>query len=946
MKKLLVLALSIFMLNGLVAQPWMKNIPQNKLEKGEYNFYDIQKAFHEYWSKVDVTNPENIRGAGYKPFRRWETFMAPRVYPHGNLNLPTEILWKENEKKQNYRKAKEDQVADWTAMGPFEVPLIGSRRRGNGRVNCIAFHPTNEDIMYVGAPAGGIWRTTDAGETWKCLTHDLLSLGVSAIVINHEDPNIIYIATGDGDATDTYSIGILKSTDGGDTWNPTGFALNTTQNVQMRRMVMHPTDPKTMWVTTSKGVVKTTDGFENFTIAKTGNFKDIAIKPSDPTVLYATDFKNYGGASIYKSTDGGDTWAASVSGITTSNVLRTAIAVSANDPEVVYALCAKTDNGLQGIYKSTDSGASWTKTYTGSVNLLSHKVAGGNLSQGFYDLAIDACPTDANTVVIGGIIVWKSTDGGVNWEASSAAYSPDILSVPYAHADVHEIHFSPFGKLYAGNDGGLYRSPDKGDTWEDITDGLAITQIARMSTSATNPGLNIIGTQDNGTLRLKDGVWSAIMGGDGMECIIDYTNANTMYASIYNGDIRKSTSGGSFFYSLSIPETGEGAWITPYLMDPTDHNTLYVGISKVYKSTDAGKNWSTISPTLAGQTWYALTSLTVAPSNTNYIYAAKSNNQIWVTKTGGGLTSSDWTSISSGISGAITYICVSPTNPEKAWVSVSGYSSTNKVFMTEDAGATWTNYSTGIPNVPVNCVVAQKDSPKEILYAGTDLGVYYRDNTMTEWKPYSEGLPNVVVRELDFQYETGRLRAGTYGRGLWETPMINTLAANFTASNNNPDFGATVNFTDASNGTPASWAWEFEGGTPATSTEQNPNVTYSAAGSYDVTLTITDADGNSKAYTKKDFIVVKDNQSIENIARSIKVYPNPASNFVKIELENISAKNTKIRMFNQLGKNMKVVSTKNDKTINVDLGNVQSGIYFLHIDSPNKKIIKKIVVNK
>ncbi|UCH92757.1 MAG: hypothetical protein JSV88_21010, partial [Candidatus Aminicenantes bacterium] len=761
MKKILVLLffVSFFVsIQVLNAQAWMRSIPKEKMKKGQFNFYDIQKTFNQYWKTRDIKKVK-----GWVQFKRWEYFMEPRVYPSGWF--PHHILWEELNKKRaaiRKRDISDELPASWTAVGPFTVPANGIN--GIGRIDAIAFDPGDSDIIWAGSPSGGLWKSTDGGSSWSSNTDHLPNLGVSDIAIDPTNPDIIYISTGDRDHFATYSYGILKSTDGGATWDTTGLSFSVDQYRKVNRILIDPTNTTTLLAATSIGIYRSTDSGANWTLAS-GNihFKSMEFKPGDPDVVYAGSY-GYGSAKIYRSSDNGQTWTQISSGLPASGVRRIAIGVSSAEADTVYALYAADDSGFYGLYKSTDSGLNWSMV-SNSPNLLDWSTDGsGSGGLGWYALVIAVSPSNINVVFVGGVNVWKSTDGGSTW--SLTGHQTGSGGADFIHADHHAFEFIPgTDTLFSGNDGGIYKTTDGGTNWLDLSNGLVITQFYRMGSSFTNPELLIGGCQDNGTNIYDSGNWEAAIFGDGMECIIDYSNENVMYGETYSGEIRKSTNKGQTFTALtSLPPYGTGAWVTPYVMHPTDNNTLYAGFSDVYKTTDAGSTWTTISTNLTGGT--NLTSLCVAPSDPNYIYAA-TGTQIWRTTSGG----PPWTEITSGLpDNYITYITVANEDPDKVWVTFSGYIEGNKVYASTNGGASWSNYSTGLPNIPINCIV-YKNYSNDALFVGTDLGVYYRDNDMTGWEDYSEGLPNVIVNELEISYTSDKLIAATYGRGMFSTDI-------------------------------------------------------------------------------------------------------------------------------------------------------------------------------
>lgn len=463
--------------------------------------------------------------------------------------------------------------------------------------------------------------------------------------------------------------------------------------------------------------------------------------------------------------------------------------------------------------------------------------------QAWYDLALAVSPTNKNNLVVGGVNVWKSTNGGTSFTNSSK-----WNGTPYVHADIHALEYAPGSNtiIYAGSDGGVFKSTNSGTAWSDVSSGLQIAQQYRLGVSQTNAALTLTGWQDNGTNLQNGAACNEVSGGDGFECIINYANASTMYSEVYYGNIDKSTNTGTSFTTSIVGSGGttgtvdeDGDWNTPYIQNPTNSATLLVGKSQVYRSTNSGTSWSQVGTLGTG---VMLTSLAYSPSNPNYIYAS-SGGGLWVSTNG-----TTFTNHSSTLPTNITSMAVHPLYPATMYITSPGYSSGIKVFVTTDAGLTWQNISSGLPNVPCNSIVCQA-GPNTKLYMGCEIGVFYRDSTMSNWIAYSNGFPNVNTSELEIQVSSGKLRAATYGRGLWETdlyvaptsPPVAAFNSNMTSSCKNQ----LVDFYDQSTNLPFSWSWTFAGGTPATSTLQFPTVSYSTSGTYAVTLTATNQAGNN-----------------------------------------------------------------------------------------------------
>jgi len=605
-----------------------------------------------------------------------------------------------------------------------------------------------------------------------------------------------------------------------------------------------------IYAATTNGLYKTTDAGVNWTLLTSLSFIDMEFKPGDPTTIYGST-EGWSTTSIYRSTNSGASWGSPVASYSGR---RTELAVSYNQTAWVYAVVS--NGGMEGVYRSTNSGASYTQVLNGSTNgnyLLNWSCngTGSNNGQGSYDLCIAVDPNDANEVYIGGVNTWKSTDGGVNWNINNHWTNSYGCGVPEAHADKHFLAFqNGTSTLFECNDGGLYKTSNGGTNWTHLSSGMAISQIYRMGVSQTQVDEVIIGLQDNGTKARLSGTWNDVIGGDGFECIIDHSDVNTQYGALYYGDIYRTTNHWGWSSQLSIP--GSGAWCTPYLMDPTDNNTLYVGYSTVYKSTNQGNNWSSISNSFGND----LQNMAIAPSNTNYIYAATHSN-IYRTTTGSGT----WPNITNNLptsSADITYIAVKNDDPDHVWVSMGEYNS-HGVYETTNGGGNWSNISTGLPSLPVMCVIQNTAYTGIELYAGTDAGVYVmRDGG--SWMPFSAGLPNVVVTELEIHYGATAtdhiLYAASFGRGVWKSDLYTPYSQPIADFSGAPTVGLPpldVNFNDLSQNTISSWDWEFGDGN--TSTSQNPLNTYTTPGLYEVKLVVT-GPGGSDSITKIDYITV------------------------------------------------------------------------------------------
>jgi len=300
---------------------------------------------------------------------------------------------------------------------------------------------------------------------------------------------------------------------------------------------------------------------------------------------------------------------------------------------------------------------------------------------------------------------------------------------------------------------------------------MATTQFYRIGVSATNPELVLAGAQDNSSWAINEGSWVELeTTGDGMEQLVNYEDSDILYTSSYNGNISRSTNGGNSFSNwLSSSEVGgeSGNWITPYTQDPISPNIFYTGFENVWKSTNDGSDWFAISNGFPGNT---LTILELCPTNPNFIYAGTGN---WLRKTTDG--GNNWNEIILPFYGNLSSVAVHQNDGNKIWITRSGFEPNSKVYYSGNGGENWTNVSDQLPNMPVNYVLYQKNSPDR-LYIATDLGVFYRDLTTDGWVNYTYQLPNVIVSELEINYSVGKLFAATYGRGLWRGDWVNYLS--------------------------------------------------------------------------------------------------------------------------------------------------------------------------
>ncbi len=756
MLKKLLFIFTFFIVSVSYTQELPIAIPnQNNVTKSKSNltFKSYTNSVESYFSNQDVGK----KGSGYKPFKRWQYHWSHYLQADGTI-APAQYLWDAWEQKQKMSKSALV-VSNWTAKGPFSQ----SSNSGQGRVNTILVDPNNANIIYVGAPAGGLWKSTDAGVHWTPLTDHLPQIGVSGIAIDPNNSNIIYISTGDDDAGDSYSVGVFKSTDGGATWNPTGNISGVPNS--SNEIVIDPTNSNKVWIATRGGLFLSIDSGTTWVRKQSGNIKDFKLKPGDPNTVYAVTNDIF-----YKSTNGGSNFQQVVVGLPDPNTIgRLRVEVTPAAPENVYVLATKPSSdryAFKGVYKSTNSGASFTKTNQTS------DIFGS--SQAWFDLAFSISPTDANTMFVGVLDIWKSTNGGDNFTKINSWFQQ---TASYTHADIHFLRYYN-GVLFAGTDGGVYKSTNNGSTFTDLTKNMSISQFYKVSVSKQNSNSLSGGLQDNGGFSLHNNVWHNFHGGDGMDSAADPNQENTFYGFTQFGSaLTKTTNGG--LTSLTIagapslevgPNDNGGNWVTPLVSNKSSE--IYAGYGQLYKLENG--NWIKISSHPFGGD---LDVIEIDPNNSNNIFVARDLNFYKSTNKGATFTYIQ----TSGVTGVnISSIEVHHTNSNIIWLTTTGSGNSQfpssgytggSIFKSIDGGITFSNITDNLPNEAKFVIRHHPYSPNNSIYVGTALGVYYRDDITNTWEVFSTNLPNVTVSDLEINPYDNTITAATYGRSIWQSPI-------------------------------------------------------------------------------------------------------------------------------------------------------------------------------
>ncbi|MBF0343810.1 MAG: VCBS repeat-containing protein [Nitrospirae bacterium] len=748
------------------------------------------------------------------------------VKPDGLINATKQRQALLTSKANKPRGAGISQTA-WSSIGPGNV---------GGRVRSIVIHPTDTSKMWAGSVAGGIWKSTDGGGSWSAVNDFMSNLAISTMALDPSNPNVMYAGTGEGffnvDALRGY--GVFKSTDGGNTWS---HLSATTPNSNTSSVDYSWYYVNRLAVATNGVILAATSGaYSNYgtiyrstdggttwssTFASQAQTWDVRFDPNNPNNAVAA-MREYSASvwqtSIIRSTDGGQTWNKVLSFSNSSR--RIELAYAPSNSQILYASRDNASSGSGQVYKSTDGGANW--------NLMS--TPGHLATQGWYDNTIWVSPTDPDLVVIGGIDLYRSTNGGSNFTKISQWYSSGSVHADH-HAIVHHPDYNGSSNktVFFGNDGGLYKTTDITTVsalsgWVNINNSFGATQFygGAGSAKATPSSIKIIGgTQDNGHLMTTGSAsWEATNGGDGGFAAVDPTDSNYMYGEYVYLDIYRSTTGGTANSYSDICSgisdansdycggTGETLFISPFILDPNNPNTMLAGGASLWRSTNIKgtvPTWSAIksriTPYQARKT--EISAIAVVEGDADRIWVGHANGALYYT-TNGTAASPTWTKISASNLPAryVGRILIDKDNHNKVYAAYGGYSADN-LYVSTDNGSTWTNITGTLPAAPIRSIV-RHPSNANWLYAGTEVGIYTSEDGGAHWSTSNDGPANVSVDEL-FWYSDTQLVAATHGRGMFMATIGNTTTTKTPKYDFNNDGKSDILLYNTANGQVAVW---------------------------------------------------------------------------------------------------------------------------------------------
>ena len=708
-----------------------------------------------------------------------EFFFMQRSYPDSFFDIKAykQVLKEVN----NTRKQKSTNDAGsltWQEEGPGNI---------GGRINEVVVHPTCPDTIYAGSCGGGLFKTIDGGANWFPIFDDQPYLAIGEITLDPQNPEVIYIGTGDPNISGYPFIGdgVYRSNNGGQSWTNIGLAETGITS----RIIVHPTDSNTIFVATmgipferdiNRGLYKTTDGGQNWDkilyVDDDAGIIDLVMNPQNPQTLYAASWNRirnnsesvvYGpDAKIYKSTDGGNNWAILAGGLPSTPQSRIGLCISTNDTSLLYAMYVNTAYQIGGLYKTTNAGTSWSSIQITSP--LTYALGGF----GWYFGQIRISPYNDNELFILGVDLFKSIDGGISWNTAG----PNWATYEF-HADKHDLTYVDSLTVLCATDGGLYKSIDGGDNWTDI-ENIPNCQFYRIGIDPFHSGLYAGGLQDNGTTSgsiNNFNNWQRLNGGDGFQILFNYNDSNIMYSEMQNGSLWAYTGANWTYFGSTINSADRRSWDMPFIMSSTDPGVLYIGTYRIYRNPTAPYGtWYPISPDLTdgiNNKYHVITTIAESPLDTGILYVGTSDGNV-VRRLS---STSSWENIYSTLPNRyVTSVKASPNFTNSVFVSHSGYRDNDfipHIHKSTDNGSSWIDISGDLPQLAVNDVVILDGYSDEAIFAATDGGVYFTSDGGLIWSRVGNNMPVIPVYDIEYDNENNHIIAGTFGRSMWSVSI-------------------------------------------------------------------------------------------------------------------------------------------------------------------------------
>ena len=659
----------------------------------------------------------------------------------------------------------------WRFLGPSSIPRgqtygsgAGASPAVAGRVAAVAVDPKAPGHLLVGSAGGGIWETKNAGRNWVPRTDDQPSLGIGALVFDPSDPNKAYAGTGEGNSLEVPGQGLLRSTDGGTSW--TLVAAKTFAGSFFYRMVVDPTDGRRLFAATSLGTFRSTNSGTSWTRLRSALTWDISLgtnfpmQPNAPAELLAACEDG-----LYRSVDRGTSWTRvrpPSSPQSFVNVVgRMAVAHAPADAGVAYVFAARQDSVW--LWRRHSPGGAFAEVPLPSLDPPGPGEPGNGISQSWYDWCLGVSPSNPDVVFIGAIDAFRgrrSTTGNWTWTDISSRASGDSI-----HPDQHTVVFDPSDPqvVYFGNDGGLFRSPNDGDSWESLNNGLAITEFEYLAQHPQSRTWIIGGTQDNGTLRnRRAGVWDQIALGDGGDCAVEQSSPLTCYHSYYGMAMERSRSGGDTWKDVT-PPVPKNYYALFYPPLEANGKTVARAGESAWISDDEGDSWAEVGLP-SGDRASAMT----FTADGRLLVGREDGRIFRLRKAGGG-----WGGVKELATprrgGYVSDLLAQPANGERFWATFSTLNG-GHVYLSDDGGSAWQDVTANLPDVPVSAVETDPKNPDRIWVA-TDRGVFQSTNRGSSWSLFGSGLPRALAVDLAFHARLRLLRVGTRSRGVWEVKV-------------------------------------------------------------------------------------------------------------------------------------------------------------------------------